>query len=70
MRTHDYTNEELLDKEDEMSLLMMINKAQSPQEMEHLLNSHKERITSIIEKASEQMDVQIYKQEKDKVKKR
>ena len=53
IRTYDYSNEELLDKEDEMSLLMMINKVQTPEEMEDFLNSHQDKIRSILKKASE-----------------
>lgn len=53
VRSHDYSNEELLSHENEMSLLMMINKVQTPKDMEEFLSSHREKVSSIIEKAPE-----------------
>lgn len=48
---HDYTNEELLEHKDEMSLLMMINKVQTPEDMTEFLNSQREKISEIIQNA-------------------
>jgi len=53
VRNHDYTNEELLDNKDEMSLLMMINKVQVPEDMEVFLDSQKEKMNQIVAEASE-----------------
>ncbi len=51
VRIHDYSNEELLDREDEMSLLMMINKVQTPEDMTRFLKSERDKIARIISKA-------------------
>lgn len=51
VRIHDYSNEELLARKDEMSLLMMLNKVQSPEDMENFLGARKERIEDIIRNA-------------------
>lgn len=53
VRNHDYSNEELLKNEDEMSLLMMLGKAQTPEEIHQLINAEKERMDAIIRKAPE-----------------
>ena len=47
----DYSNEELLNHKDEMSLLMMINKVQTPEDMEAFLNSQRDKIQEIVQKA-------------------
>ena len=47
----DYSNEELLEHKDEMSLLMMINKIQTPEAMTEFLNIQQEKISEIIQKA-------------------
>ena len=52
IRIHDFSNEELLDNEDEMSFLVMLNKVQTPEEMEDFLNSRKDLIDRIVQKAS------------------
>ena len=52
IRIHDYSNEELLDNEDEMSFLVMLNKVQTPKELEAFLNARKDLIDRIIKKAS------------------
>lgn len=49
---HDYSNEELLAHEDEISLLMMINKVQTLEEMERFLEMGQDRIGAILKKAS------------------
>lgn len=46
--THDYTNEELLTKRDEMSLLMIINKIQKPEDISEYLKLPHEQINDII----------------------
>lgn len=51
VRIHDYTNEELLRRMDEMSLLMMLNKVQSPEDMEFFLGTSKAGIEEIIRRA-------------------
>ncbi len=49
VRIHDYTNGELLDRKDEMSLLMMINKANAPDEIRAFWkNIPKDKIDAII----------------------
>lgn len=53
VRNHDYSNEELLKNEDEMSLLMMLGKAQTPEELHQLVNAEKEKMDAIIKKAPE-----------------
>ena len=50
---HDYSNEELLNNEDEMSLLMMLGKAQTPEDVNRLVNAEKEKMEVIIRKAPE-----------------
>ena len=52
------TNEELLIHEDEMSLLMMINRIQTPQDFSDFLRSNQDEIREIMERASENI-VQI-----------
>ena len=58
VNVHQYTNEELLIHEDEMSLLMMINRIQTPQDFSDFLRSNQEEIREIMERASENI-VQI-----------
>lgn len=53
VRIHDLTNEELMDREDEMSLLMMINKVQTPEELEWLLKTEQPGIARIVRETSE-----------------
>lgn len=53
VRNHDYSNEELLANEDEMSLLMMLGKAQTPEDVQRLVNTEKEKVQAIISKAPE-----------------
>lgn len=53
VRIHDYSNAELLGREDEMSLLMILNKIQSPEDMEEFLDSRKDKIAGIVRKAPE-----------------
>ena len=53
VRNHDYSNEELLRNEDEMSLLMMLGKAQTPEDIQRLLNTEREQVQTIINKAPE-----------------
>ena len=58
VNVHQYTNEELLIHEDEMSLLMMINRIQTPQDFSDFLRSNQYEIREITERASENI-VQI-----------
>jgi len=58
VNVHQYTNEELLIHEDEMSLLMMINRIQTPQDFTDFLRSNQDEIREIMERASENI-VQI-----------
>ena len=58
VNVHQYTNEELLIHEDEMSLLMMINRIQTPQDFTDFLRSNQYEIREIMERASENI-VQI-----------
>lgn len=51
VRSHDYSNEELLKNEDEMSLLMMLGKAQTPEDLHRLVNAEKEKVDVIVQKA-------------------
>lgn len=51
VRIHDYTNEELLSREDEMSLLMMINKVQSAEDMTAFWKAESKRADRILQKA-------------------
>ncbi len=51
VRIHDYSNEELLEREDEMSLLMMINKVQTAEDMALFLQSEQDKISEIVSKA-------------------
>ncbi len=53
VRNHDYTNEELLDRKDEMSLLMMLNKVQTPEDMTEFLEVNKEKMFEIFYTAPE-----------------
>lgn len=58
VNVHQYTNEELLIHEDEMSLLMMINRIQTPQDFSDFIRSNQDEIREIMERASENI-VQI-----------
>ena len=51
IKIHEYSNEELLSREDEMSLLMMINKVQTVQDMEEFLYTQRERVDRIVKRA-------------------
>lgn len=53
VRLHDYSNEELLSREDEMSLLMLINKIQNAEDLGKFVELPKEKIEHIIKKAPE-----------------
>ena len=55
VRIHDYSNDELINREDEMSLLMMINKVQTAEDLTLLLQSRKEQINKIIENTPERI---------------
>ena len=48
VRIHDYSNEELLDRADEMSLLMMINKVQTAEDLSRLFQSEREKINRVL----------------------
>lgn len=51
VRIHDYTNEELLSRENEMSFLMMINRIQTPGDLSEFLQVEQEKVARIVEKA-------------------
>ncbi|MDO4340829.1 MAG: Rpn family recombination-promoting nuclease/putative transposase [Eubacteriales bacterium] len=53
VRIHDLTDAELMGREDEMSLLMMINKIQTPEELERLLETEQSGIARIVKDTSE-----------------
>ncbi len=53
LNIHQLSNEELLLHEDEMSLLIMINRIQTPQDFTDFINSNQEEIRGIVEHASE-----------------
>lgn len=55
VRIHDYTNEELLDREDEMSFLMVINRIQSTKDLSEFLQVEQETVRRIVDKASPQV---------------
>lgn len=55
IRIHDYSNEELLSREDEISLLMMINKVQTAEDFKDFLASQNEQINAIIQKTPERI---------------
>lgn len=55
VRLHDYTNEELLDREDEMSFLMMVNRVQTSKDLENFLQVEQETVKRIVDKASPQI---------------
>lgn len=55
VRNNDYSNEELLKNKDEMSLLMMLGKAQTPEDIHELLKTDQEKIEAIIQKAPEHL---------------
>lgn len=50
---HSYTNEELLLHQDEMSLLMMLNRVQNPDDFNELIRTNQEKIREIVDKAPE-----------------
>lgn len=55
VRNHDYSNDELLHNDDEMSLLMMLGKAQTPEDIHNLVNADQDKVTRIIQRAPEQI---------------
>lgn len=55
IRNHDYSNDELLHNDDEMSLLMMLGKAQTPEDIHNLVNADQDKVTRIIQRAPEQI---------------
>lgn len=55
VRIHDYTNEELLNRENEMSFLMMINRIQNKEDLEAFLRVEQSRVKGIVDKASPQV---------------
>lgn len=52
VRVHDYTNEELQNHCDEMSLVMMLNKIQTPEDYSDLLEVSRDYVDSVYDKAS------------------
>lgn len=52
VNVHQYTNEQLLIHEDEMSLLMMINRIQTPQDFSDFISSNHAEIQGIVDRAS------------------
>lgn len=55
VRNHDYSNEELLSNDDEMSLLMMLGKAQTPEDVHRLVNASQDKVEQIIKRAPEHL---------------
>ncbi len=55
VRCHDYTNEELLENKDEMSLLMMLGKVQTVEDVSRLVTVEKDKVEGIIRKAPEHL---------------
>ena len=55
VRNHDFSDEELLAREDEMSLLMLINKFQTADDITNFRDVEKDKIDSIIHNSSEQV---------------
>ena len=53
VRCHDYTNGELLDLEDEMSLLMLLGKVQTPEDIHHLAKTDSFKVSRIVKNAPE-----------------
>ncbi len=51
IRINSYSNEELLDRGDEMSLLMLLNKLQSPEELHEFRESPPEKLADILKNA-------------------
>ena len=48
VKTQDFSNEELLAKDNEMSLLMMLNKVQTVQDLSNLIRVNREQIETIV----------------------
>ena len=61
VRLHDYTNDELQKMNDEMSLVMMINRVQSEQDYQEFLNITKKVIVTIYQNASPDLQ-EIYQE--------
>lgn len=55
VRCHDYTNEELLENKDEMSLLMTLGKVQTVEDVSRLVTVEKDKVEGIIRKAPEHL---------------
>ena len=55
VRNHDFSDEELLAREDEMSLLMLINKFQTADDITNFREIETDKIDSIIQNSSEQV---------------
>ena len=55
VRNHDFSDEELLDRKDEMSLLMLINKFQTADDITNFRDIEKDKIDSIIHNSPEQV---------------
>ena len=58
---HQYTNEELSEKGDEMALVMLINKIQNPSDWEKFTEEAKEFVNKVYEKAPEEIKQIIQK---------
>ncbi|MBQ9609532.1 MAG: Rpn family recombination-promoting nuclease/putative transposase [Lachnospiraceae bacterium] len=50
---HDYTNDKLLSYNDEMSVLMMLNKIQTAEDLNEFINTNSERIAAIMNNTNE-----------------
>ncbi len=53
VQTRDYTNEDLQKKHDEMSLVMLFNKIQTPQDYSNLIKNMEDFVNSVYREASE-----------------
>ena len=55
VRIHDYSNEDLLNKADEMSLIMMLNKIQTAEDLHGMLDISSEDINAIVKYSDERV---------------
>lgn len=55
VRLHDLSNEELLAKKDEISLAMLINKIQRPEDMSSFIGLSKDRVDEILQETPEHL---------------
>lgn len=56
---HRYSNESLLSREDEMSVIMLLNKVQTPEDLTEFLHTNKVRLNKILQKSPVHLVEQI-----------